>query len=184
MSSQPIQCRAAVIWKRGDLTVIEEVTVAPPGVGEVRIRMVAAGVCGTDSHMVFKDVEMEMPSGPVILGHEGAGVVESVGEDVQSVAVGDHVLTLWMPQCDQCPLCTAIPATNLCASGNIHTLWLLADGKSRIECKGQPIARQAGVGAFCEYLVLSEGQVAKVDAAAPLDKICKCCQLFKFQLIH
>ena len=100
---KPIQCLAAVAWKAGEDLSLETVTVAPPRKGEVRLRVLFTGVCHTDAYTLSgKDPEGVFPS---ILGHEGGAVVESVGEGVTSVAPGDHVIPLYIPECGQCKFC-------------------------------------------------------------------------------
>lgn len=105
---QPITCKAAVCWAAKTDYVIEDVEVAPPRVGEVRIRIVATGVCHTDEYTRSG----ADPEGifPVIMGHEGAGIVESVGPNVTSVKVGDHVVPCYTPQCRNCKFwCVSAP---------------------------------------------------------------------------
>uniref|UniRef100_A0A8C9NMY3 Alcohol dehydrogenase-like N-terminal domain-containing protein n=1 Tax=Serinus canaria TaxID=9135 RepID=A0A8C9NMY3_SERCA len=106
-----IRCRAAVAWAPGKPLSIEEVEVAPPKTGEVRIKIVATGICHTDDHTLkgsLSGVEF-----PVILGHEGAGIVESIGEGVTSVKPGDKVIPLAIPQCGECSFCRN-PESNYC----------------------------------------------------------------------
>ena len=100
---QPITCKAAVAWAAKEPLKIEQVTVAAPKAGEVRVKLLASGVCHTDAYTLSG----EDPEGvfPAILGHEGGGIVESVGEGVTSVAVGDHVIPLYTPECGECKFC-------------------------------------------------------------------------------
>ena len=111
MSQDIIKCKAAVAWAAGQPLSIEEVEVAPPKAGEVRVKLVATGVCHTDAYTLSG----ADPEGifPCILGHEGGGIVESVGEGVTSVAVGDHVIPLYTPECGECKFCKS-GKTNLC----------------------------------------------------------------------
>lgn len=108
---QSIKCKAAIAWGPGQPLSIEEVEVMPPQAGEVRVRIVATGVCHTDAFTLSG----EDPEGvfPCILGHEGGGIVESVGEGVTSVKVGDHVIPLYTPECGECKFCS--PARPTCA---------------------------------------------------------------------
>uniref|UniRef100_A0A671PQV3 Zgc:77938 n=1 Tax=Sinocyclocheilus anshuiensis TaxID=1608454 RepID=A0A671PQV3_9TELE len=151
-----IQCKAAVAWEPGKPFSIEEVEVAPPKAHEVRIKIIASGVCHTDwtfLHEVGKT--MNPQPFPVILGHEGAGVVESVG-----------------PGCGQCKRCLS-PKTNLCTKNwETNQKCLLADGTSRITCKNQQIYQFIGVSTFSEYTVVPEDNVTKIHPDAPLDKVC------------
>lgn len=167
---QVIQCRAAVAWAPKEPLVIETIEVAPPKAGEVRIKVLATGVCHTDAYTLSG----ADPEGlfPVILGHEGGGIVESVGEGVTSLAVGDHVIPLYVPQCKECKFCKS-PKTNLCqkirvTQGQGH----MPDGTSRFTCKGKPLYHFMGTSTFSEYTVCAEISVCKVDPAAPLDKVC------------
>ncbi|KAJ2591164.1 hypothetical protein EV177_008923, partial [Coemansia sp. RSA 1804] len=97
---KPIKCKAAVAWKAGEPLSIEEIEVAPPKAGEVRLKVVATGICHTDAYTLSgKDPEGRFPC---IFGHEGGCVVESVGEGVTSVKPGDHVVPLYTPECGKC----------------------------------------------------------------------------------
>ncbi|MEN7343605.1 MAG: S-(hydroxymethyl)glutathione dehydrogenase/class III alcohol dehydrogenase [Pseudomonadota bacterium] len=165
-----MQSRAAVAFKAGDPLSIETVDVAPPEAGEVLVRIVATGVCHTDAFTLSGDD----PEGifPAILGHEGAGVVEAVGEGVTSVAVGDHVIPLYTPECRECSFCLS-GKTNLCQKiRETQGRGLMPDGTSRFSIDGEPIAHYMGTSTFSEYTVLPEIAVAKINKAAPLDKVC------------
>ncbi|XP_016153382.1 PREDICTED: alcohol dehydrogenase 1-like isoform X1 [Ficedula albicollis] len=165
-----ISCRAAVAWAPGKPLSVEEVEVAPPKAGEVRIKLVAAGICQTDEHLLqgcFPKAEF-----PVIPGHEGAGIVESIGEGVTSVKPGDKVIPLCLPQCGECSYCRN-PESNYCQKSHISGPQnLLPDKTSRFTCKGKQIYHFLWVSTFSEYTVVPEYAVAKIDAAAPLDKVC------------
>ena len=170
MSAQPIKCKAAVAWKAGAPLSIEEVEVAPPKAGEVRIRLIATGVCHTDAFTLSG----EDPEGvfPAILGHEGGGIVESVGEGVTSVAVGDHVIPLYTPECGECKFCKS-GKTNLCQKIRAtQGKGLMPDGTTRFSINGEPIYHYMGTSTFSEYTVLPEISVAKVSKDAPLEEIC------------
>jgi len=134
------------------------------------VRLVACGVCHTDLHTASG----ADPSGyaPTVLGHEGAGVVERVGENVSSLAPGDHVVTLFSPQCGDCVHCRS-PRTNLCLAireeqGKGH----LPDGTTRLSRDGEPIRHFMGTSTFAEYTVMPEIALAKVSPEAPLDRAC------------
>jgi len=165
-----ISCRAAVAWAAKEDLKIETVQVAPPNPGEVRIKVLANGLCHTDLYTLSgQDSEGVFP---VILGHEGGGIVESVGEGVTSVAPGDHVIPLYIPQCRDCKFCSS-HKTNLC--GKIRATQgkgLMPDGTTRFRCKGQDLFHFMGCSTFSEYAVVAEISVAKVTKEAPLDKIC------------
>jgi len=109
---------------------------------------------------------------PCILGHEGAGAVESVGEGVSDVAVGDHVIPLYTPQCRQCKFCKSEKTNLSCAIRATQGKGVMPDGTSRFTCKGQTICHFMGCSTFSEYTVVSQYAVARIDAKAPLDKVC------------
>nr|WP_174561006.1 S-(hydroxymethyl)glutathione dehydrogenase/class III alcohol dehydrogenase [Thalassospira sp. TSL5-1] len=163
-------CKAAIAWEAGKPLSIEEVQVAPPKAGEVRIKLTATGVCHTDAFTLSGDD----PEGifPAILGHEGGGVVESIGEGVTSVAVGDHVIPLYTPECGECKFCKS-GKTNLCSKiRETQGKGLMPDGTTRFSQNGKPIFHYMGCSTFSEYTVLPEISVAKVNKAAPLEEVC------------
>jgi S-(hydroxymethyl)glutathione dehydrogenase/alcohol dehydrogenase len=165
-----IKCRAAVAWEAGKDLSIEEIEVAPPKAGEVRVKIVASGVCHTDAYTLSgKDSEGIFP---VIFGHEGGGIVESVGEGVTSVQPGDHVIPLYIPECRECKFCTS-GKTNLCSKIRVtQGKGFMPDGTSRFTCKGQSIYHYMGTSTFSEYTVMPEIAVAKISKEAALDKVC------------
>lgn len=165
-----IKCKAAVAWEPKKPLVIEEVEVAPPGPGEVRIQVVATGVCHTDAFTLSgSDPEGIFPS---ILGHEGAGIVESVGEGVTSVKKGDHVIPLYIPQCRDCKFCKS-SKTNLCQSVRAtQGKGVMPDGGVRFTCKGKPIYHYMGCSTFSQYSVVAEVSIAKVPESSKLEKVC------------
>jgi len=170
MTAQTITCKAAIAWEAGKPLSIEEVQVAPPKAGEVRIKLTATGVCHTDAFTLSGDD----PEGifPAILGHEGGGVVESIGEGVTSVAVGDHVIPLYTPECGECKFCKS-GKTNLCSKiRETQGKGLMPDGTTRFSQNGTPIFHYMGCSTFSEYTVLPEISVAKVNKAAPLEEVC------------
>ncbi|PIK40878.1 putative alcohol dehydrogenase class-3 isoform X1 [Apostichopus japonicus] len=166
----PIICRAAVAWEAGKPLSLEEVEVAPPRKGEVRVKILATGVCHTDAYTLSgTDPEGKFPC---ILGHEGGGVVESIGEGVTSVKPGDHVVPLYIPQCRECKFCKS-PKTNLCSViRSTQGKGVMPDGTSRFTCKGKTLFHFMGTSTFTEYTVLAEISVAKVNEKAPLEKVC------------
>ncbi|MGY3932104.1 alcohol dehydrogenase [Aeromonas encheleia] len=167
---QSIKCKAAIAWGPGQPLSIEEVEVMPPQAGEVRVRIKATGVCHTDAFTLSG----EDPEGvfPCILGHEGGGIVESIGEGVTSVKVGDHVIPLYTPECGECKFCKS-GKTNLCQKIRAtQGKGLMPDGTTRFSKDGQPIYHYMGTSTFSEYTVLPEISIAKVDPAAPLEEVC------------
>ena len=162
-----MRIRAAVLEEFGAPLEVQELELAEPKAGEVLVRLVACGVCHTDLYTASG----ADPSGyaPTVLGHEGAGVVERVGESVSSVAPGDHVVTLFSPQCRECVHCRS-PRTNLCMAireeqGKGH----LPDGTVRLSRGGEPIRHFMGTSTFAEYTVMPEIALAKVNPEAPLE---------------
>ncbi len=165
-----IKSRAAIAWAAGKPLEIEEIQVAPPKQGEVLVRIKATGVCHTDAFTLSGDD----PEGifPAILGHEGAGIVEEVGPGVTSVAVGDHVIPLYTPECGKCKFCLS-GKTNLCqAIRATQGKGLMPDGTTRFTARGKQLFHYMGTSTFSEYTVLPEIALAKVNKDAPLDKIC------------
>jgi S-(hydroxymethyl)glutathione dehydrogenase/alcohol dehydrogenase len=165
-----MKSRAAVAWEAGKPLTIEEIDVAAPKNGEVLVRMVATGVCHTDAFTLSG----ADPEGlfPAILGHEGGGVVEEIGPDVTSVKPGDHVIPLYTPECGVCSFCTS-GKTNLCQAIRItQGQGLMPDGTSRFSADGKQIFHYMGTSTFSEYTVLPEIAIAKINPAAPLDKVC------------
>src|SRR6184192_2431156 len=165
-----VKIRAAVLERFGAPLEVQEVELAEPKAGEVLVRLVACGVCHTD---LFTASGAD-PSGyaPTVLGHEGAGVVEAVGPGVESVVVGDHVVTLFSPQCRECEHCRD-PRTNLClAIREQQNQGYLPDGTTRLSRDGEPIRHFMGTSTFAEYTVMPEIALAKVDSEAPLDRAC------------
>ncbi len=165
-----MKIRAAVLEEFGKPLVVQEVDLAEPGPGEVLVRLVACGVCHTDMYTA-SGVD---PSGyaPTVLGHEGAGVVERTGEDVTLLAEGDHVVTLFSPQCGECIHCRS-PLTNLClAIREQQNLGYLPDGTTRLSLGGEPLRHFMGTSTFAEYTVMPDIALAKIDPEAPLDRAC------------
>ena len=165
-----MRIRAAVLEEFAKPLVVQEVELAEPGPGEVLVRLVACGVCHTDMYTA-SGVD---PSGyaPTVLGHEGAGVVERCGSGVTLLADGDHVVTLFSPQCGECIHCRS-PLTNLClAIREQQGLGYLPDGTTRLSRGGEPLRHFMGTSTFAEYTVMPEIALAKIDAEAPLDRAC------------
>jgi S-(hydroxymethyl)glutathione dehydrogenase/alcohol dehydrogenase len=165
-----MKMRAAVLEKFGKPLAVQEVDLAEPEAGEVLVRLAACGVCHTDLYTASG----ADPSGyaPTVLGHEGAGVVEQVGPDVTSVTPGDHVVTLFSPQCRECIHCLDA-RTNLClAIREEQNKGHLPDGTTRISRDGEDIRHFMGCSTFAEYTVMPEIALAKVSPEAPFEHAC------------
>ena len=162
-----MEVRAAVLEQFGEPLAIRSVELSEPRTGEVLVRLVACGVCHTDLYTASG----ADPSGyaPTVLGHEGAGVVEKVGDGVTSLAVGDHVVTLFSPQCRECIHCLS-DRTNLClAIREQQNKGFLPDGTTRLALEGEPVRHFMGTSTFAEYTVMPEIALAKINPEAPLD---------------
>lgn len=175
-TGKPIQCRAAVCWEPLKPLVIEEVLVAAPRAGEVRVRMVAASICQTDfaalkGYQINKFYEGAYP---VVVGHEGVGVVESVGPGVTTMQPGDHVVPTFGKKCNACVLCDS-GKTNLCLDTNGSGT--MPDGTTRVTAKGQAVYQLACLGTFAEYAVFAETSTAKVNPSVPMKHLAPigCC---------
>lgn len=165
-----MKSRAAVAWEAGKPLVVEEVEVAGPKQGEVLLKVAATGVCHTDAYTLSG----EDPEGlfPAIMGHEGGAVVMDCGAGVTSVKPGDHVIPLYIPECGECKFCKS-GRTNLCGAIRVtQGKGVMPDGTSRFSLRGKTILHYMGTSTFSEYTVLPEIAVARINPAAPLDKVC------------
>ena len=165
-----MKSRAAVAFTSGEPLEILNVDLEGPKVGEVLIEIKATGICHTDAFTLSGDD----PEGefPVILGHEGAGIVREIGPGVSSVKVDDVVIPLYTPECRQCDFCLN-PKTNLCQSiRETQGRGLMPDNSSRFSLNGKPILHYMGCSTFSNFTVLPEIALAKVRSDAPFDKIC------------
>ncbi|MCC6134301.1 MAG: S-(hydroxymethyl)glutathione dehydrogenase/class III alcohol dehydrogenase [Candidatus Contendobacter sp.] len=165
-----MKARAAVAWEPQQPLVIEEIDIEGPKSGEVLLKVVASGVCHTDVFTLSGDD----PEGafPCVLGHEGGCEVVECGPGVKGLKPGDHVIPLYIPECGECEYCRS-PKTNLCQS-IAATVWTgyMPDHTRRFSCKGQPLFHYMGCSTFAEYTVVPEIALAKINPAAPLDKVC------------
>ncbi|XP_056422751.1 alcohol dehydrogenase 1-like [Hyla sarda] len=166
-----IKCKAAVCWGTKQPLSIEVIEVAPPKADEVRIKIVATGICRSDDHIISGKSISEIKF-PVILGHEAAGIVESVGAGVTDLQPGDKVIPLFLPQCGKCRCCIN-PDNNLCNKNDFgNPKGMLFEKTTRFTCKGKPIYNLANTSTFTEYTVVPDISVVKIDKDAPLDKVC------------
>ena len=165
-----MQVRAAVALEAGKPLSVEMIEVQGPKAGEVLVELKATGICHTDEYTLSgKDSEGLFPC---ILGHEGAGVVVEVGPGVTSLAVGDHVIPLYTPECRNCEYCLN-PKTNLCqAIRATQGKGLMPDGSSRFSLRNKPLFHYMGCSTFANHTVLPEIALAKVRKDAPFETIC------------
>lgn len=165
-----MKAKAAVAWQPRKPLVIEEVDVEGPREGEVLLKVHASGVCHTDAFTLSG----EDPEGafPCILGHEGGCEVVEIGPGVKSLSVGDHVIPLYIPECGHCEYCRS-DKTNLCQS-IAATVWsgYMPDHTRRFSVNGTELYHYMGCSTFSEYTVVPEIALAKINRAAPLDKVC------------
>ncbi|KAA3630085.1 MAG: S-(hydroxymethyl)glutathione dehydrogenase/class III alcohol dehydrogenase [Proteobacteria bacterium] len=165
-----MKIRAAVAWEPQKPLAIEEIDIDGPREGEVLLKVVATGVCHTDAFTLSGDD----PEGafPCVLGHEGGCEVVECGPGVKNLKPGDHVIPLYIPECGDCEYCRS-PKTNLCQS-IAATVWTgyMPDGTRRFSKNGNPIYHYMGCSTFAEYTVVPEIALAKINPAAPLDKVC------------
>ena len=165
-----MRSRAAVAFAAGQPLQVVEIDVAPPRAGEVLVHIVATGVCHTDAFTLSGDD----PEGlfPVVLGHEGGGIVVEVGEGVTGVKPGDHVIPLYTAECRKCKFCLS-GKTNLCqAVRATQGKGVMPDGTSRFSYQGEPLYHYMGCSTFSEYTVVPEIALAVVNPDAPLEKVC------------
>jgi S-(hydroxymethyl)glutathione dehydrogenase/alcohol dehydrogenase len=165
-----VKIRAAVCWEPKTPLEVTEIDLDGPKAGEVLVRLAASGVCHTDAYtMSGQDSEGRFP---VVLGHEGGGVVEEVGPGVTSVQPGDHVIPLYTPECRQCKFCLS-GKTNLCITLRAtQGQGVMPDGTSRLSHRGRMLHHYMGTSTFAEATVLPEIAVARIRKDAPLDKVC------------
>ncbi|KAL6005742.1 hypothetical protein ACLOJK_006315 [Asimina triloba] len=169
---QVITCKAAVVYGPKQPFVIEEVRVDPPHKMEVRIKVVCTSICHTDLSAWKGENEMQRAY-PRILGHEAAGIVESVGEGVSDLKAGDHVVPIFNGECQDCRNCNSAK-TNLCEKYRVNPFKsvMLSDGKPRFSTKeGKPIYHFLNTSTFSEYTVLDAGCVVRISPHFPLKKM-------------
>ncbi|XP_028794544.1 alcohol dehydrogenase-like 1 [Neltuma alba] len=164
MSSSPqaITCKGAVCWAIGEGVKEEEIEVEPPKASEVRVKMLCASVCRSD---IFSTQGLPHANYPQVLGHEGIGVVESKGEEVKNVKVGDMVIPLYLSECGECEVCIK-GKTNLCMRYPIRLNGLMADNTSRMSVRGQKAYHLMSCATWCEYMVIDANYVLKVESSA------------------
>lgn len=165
-----INCKAAIAYDFKKPLVVEEIQVAPPKAHEIRVKVYASGICHTDDHALSGG--MASLNFPVVLGHEGAGIVESVGEGVFKVQPGDHVILLCSPMCMKCKACLH-EESNFCEKNDVgKNVGLMLDKTTRFSIKGKMIHNFMSTSTFTEYTVVDEFAICRIDKAAPMDQVC------------
>ena len=163
-----MKTQAAILWEIGAPWSVEEIELDPPGPGEVLVKLAASGMCHSDEHVVTGDLPFELP---IIGGHEGAGVVEAVGEGVSWLAPGDHVVFGFIPACGRCASCST-GHQNLCDLGALIGLGRQVDGTSRHHAQGKDLGIMCILGTFAHHTVVNEASCIKIDNDVPLDRAC------------
>ncbi len=164
-----MKTKAAILWEVNTPWSVEEIELDPPGPGEVLVKIAASGMCHSDEHLVTGDLPFGLP---IIGGHEGAGVVQDVGEGVSWLAPGDHVVFGFIPSCGRCVSCST-GHQNLCDLGALMGLGRqITDGGSRHHARGQDLGLMCILGTFAHHTVVNEASCIKIDKDVPLDRAC------------
>ena len=164
-----MKTKAAVLWEVNAPWSVEEIELDDPKAGEVLVKLVASGMCHSDEHLTTGDLPFALP---IIGGHEGAGIVEKVGEGVTWLEPGDHVIFGFIPSCGRCPSCST-GHQNLCDLGAVMGLGKqITDGTSRHHAKGQDVSLMCMLGTFAHHTVVNEASCIKVEKDVPLEKAC------------
>jgi S-(hydroxymethyl)glutathione dehydrogenase/alcohol dehydrogenase len=157
------------LWETNTPWSVEEIDLDPPGPGEVLVKLAASGMCHSDEHLVTGDLPFELP---IIGGHEGAGVVQEVGEGVSWLAAGDHVVFGFIPSCGRCPSCST-GHQNLCDLGALMGIGKqITDGTSRHHARDKDLGLMCILGTFAHHTVVNEASCIKIDNDVPLDRAC------------
>jgi len=163
-----MKTKAAILWEIGADWSVEEIELDEPKAGEVQVKLAASGLCHSDEHLVTGDLPFELP---IVGGHEGAGVVEAVGEGVSWLAPGDHVVFGFIPSCGRCPSCST-GHQNLCDLGALLGAGKQIDGTSRHHTNGKDLSLMCMLGTFSHHTVVNEASCIKIDDDVPLDRAC------------
>jgi S-(hydroxymethyl)glutathione dehydrogenase/alcohol dehydrogenase len=165
-----LKTKGALIWDLNEPWVIDEIEIGDPRRGEVTVQLETAGLCHSDHHLLTGD--FPIPSFPVLGGHEGAGVITEVGDGVEHLAVGDHVVMSFIPSCGKCTPCQ-VGLRNLCDLGmGLLSGASVCDGSFRVTAKGRDVVPMSLLGTFAPYVVVHHTSVVKVDSAIPFDVAC------------
>ena len=160
--------KAAILYAVGERLVVDDVDLDPPKEGEVLVRLAASGICGSDLHVMDGSAPHPLP---VLLGHEGAGIVEALGDGVTSLQPGDHVIICLAPACGRCFYC-ARGKPNLCEGMPYRGQGTLLDGTGRVHVRGRDVHHYTHASTFAECTVVSERACIKIRDDAPLDRVC------------
>ena len=164
-----MKTKAAVLWETNTPWSVEEIELDDPREGEVLVKIAASGLCHSDEHLMTGDLPFQLP---IIGGHEGAGVVEAVGEGVSWLAPGDHVVFGFIPACGRCPSCSS-GHQNLCDLGAAQAGGRqISDGTARHHARGEDLGLMCLVGTFAHHTVVHEASCIKIDKDIPLDRAC------------
>jgi NDMA-dependent alcohol dehydrogenase len=164
-----MQTKAAILWELNQPWSVEDVELDAPGHGEVLVKLAASGMCHSDEHLVTGDLPFGLP---IIGGHEGAGIVEQVGEGVSWLAPGDHVVFGFIPSCGRCPSCST-GHQNLCDLGALMGVGMqITDGTSRHHAQDKDLGLMCLLGTFAHHTVVNEASCIKIENDVPLDKAC------------
>jgi S-(hydroxymethyl)glutathione dehydrogenase/alcohol dehydrogenase len=163
--------RAAIVRRTHEVPRIAEVAVAEPRAGEVLVRIAASGICGSDLHVIHgrSNAARNMP---LILGHEGAGVVEAIGPGVADLAVGDHVVIAMFGPCGHCDYCESGRQQHCSGPERRSAFGEMPDGSTRLSLDGAPVYPFVGVGSLADYAVVRRQMVVKIPLSLPLDRLC------------
>jgi S-(hydroxymethyl)glutathione dehydrogenase / alcohol dehydrogenase len=165
-----VKTKGALIWEFNQPWSIEEIEIGDPHKHEVKIQMEASGMCHSDHHLVTGGIPMA--GFPVLGGHEGAGIITELGEGVEDLEVGDHVVLSFIPSCGKCPSCQA-GLRNLCDLGaGLLGGAAVSDGTFRIRAKGENVFPMTLLGTFSPYMVVHESSVVKIDKSIPFEVAC------------
>ncbi|XP_054163005.1 alcohol dehydrogenase class-3-like [Oppia nitens] len=176
METKRIKCKAAVAYGPKQSLCVEDIYVNPPKNGEIRVQIIGSSICRSDLHIIDTNIANDFTF-PLIMGHEGSGIVESVGPDVTDIKIGDHVIPLWIPNCMKCKLCNS-NKTNFCQKGTQETMNVMPDGTTRFWTMDEkPIYKSIGCAAFSEYTVMPIESVIVINKNVNLEKVCLigCC---------
>jgi S-(hydroxymethyl)glutathione dehydrogenase/alcohol dehydrogenase len=164
-----VKTKAAILWEVNAPWSVEEIELDAPGPGEVLVKLAASGMCHSDEHLVTGDLPFELP---IIGGHEGAGVVEQVGEGVSWLAPGDHVVFGFIPSCGRCPSCST-GHQNLCDLGAyMATGRQITDHTARHHAGDKDLGIMCLLGTFAHHTVVNEASCIKIEKDVPLDRAC------------